>query len=205
MFGHCAVLCLYLRILSGGPGALDPPNLVGEILHEQHIAYNSGLDPPILVGEILQAPRDGALDPPNLVGEILQGTFWAHNSSFSPAGCAPSSAPGPSPSRAGGSHFVPAVSTNAHNPFLLPTGPAARPNGGEATPLRPNPSNTPSAPRHSSRRAGVGSAVFVRAAQANAHNPFLHANGDVTNCGPQMRRPACSANLAPGRDCRTDG
>ena len=98
----------------------------------------------------------------------------AHNSSFSPAGCAPSSAPGPSPSRAGGSHFVPAVSTNAHNPFLLPTGPAARPNGGEATPLRPNPSNTPSAPRHSSRRAGVGSAVFVRAAQANAHNPFLH-------------------------------
>ena len=129
----------------------------------------------------------------------------AHNSSFSPAGCAPSSAPGPSPSRAGGSHFVPAVSTNAHNPFLLPTGPAARPNGGEATPLRPNPSNTPSAPRHSSRRAGVGSAVFVRAAQANAHNPFLHASGDVTNCGPQMRRPACSANLAPGRDCRTDG
>ncbi len=125
------------------------------------------------------------------------------------------SAPGGSSSRAGTSTFVRAAQVNAHNPilhandahnpFLLPTGPAARPNGGEATPLRPNPSNTPSAPRHSSRRAGVGSAVFVRAAQANAHNPFLHANGDVTNCGPQMRRPACSANLAPGRDCRTDG
>ncbi len=94
-------------------------------------------------------------------------------------------APGHSSSSAGGSVFIRAAQSNAHNPFLHASN-SLRPQGVQHTaPVVSESGAVSSASEHTSGSVAPGyssssarSSVFVPAAQDNAHNPILHAQND---------------------------